>query len=218
MFFLRSNPSDAAKEIAAAINTASQQGSVLWLLSGGSNIDLAVDIQKQLSDQKISVGLIDERFGAVGHSHSNWKQLIDAGFDFESVIAIPVLQGQNTKEEAASEYAAKLQDALTSANSVITIFGMGQDGHTSGILPNSPAVSSEDLVTAYTGPDYERVTTTFKLFPYINQAFLVSFGQSKREQIIKLETGADINIQPAQGLKEIPNLTVMYDADLEPNE
>jgi 6-phosphogluconolactonase/glucosamine-6-phosphate isomerase/deaminase len=57
---------------------------VLWLVGGGSGIKVAVAasqiLKKQSNLSSLTFTLTDERFGAVGHGDSNWKQLLEAGF------------------------------------------------------------------------------------------------------------------------------------------
>ena len=77
-----------------------QDKKVLWLICGGSNIAPAVEIMKKIRanvspDQltNLTVSQTDERYGPVGHPDSNWKQMQDAGFDFEGIKTLPVLRG-----------------------------------------------------------------------------------------------------------------------------
>ena len=61
------------------IKELKQDKNVLWLVSGGSNITSAVTVMKTIPDNlqmQLTILPVDERFGAVGHSDSNYKQLI----------------------------------------------------------------------------------------------------------------------------------------------
>ena len=66
--------SEAARLVADNLNERLVHGPGLWLLSGGSCVAVAVEAAKlvraDLAD-RLTVSLIDERFGAVGHSDSN---------------------------------------------------------------------------------------------------------------------------------------------------
>lgn len=202
---------EAAQRIAEEVNQALQSGSVLLLLSGGSNIELAVNVRQLLNlTNQLTVGLIDERYGEVGHKDSNWAKLLDSGFETTHISIMPVLHGENI-ELTASNYETLLANSFVSHDTVIGIFGMGTDGHTAGILPESPALNSENLVSYYEGPDFERITITPTAFRRFNVGFLVVFGDGKKEQLQLFNGDVPREIQPAQALKQIPKLTVITD-------
>ena len=211
MNYILSNPDVTVATIAGHIGQAQAVGSVLLLLSGGSNISLEVEVLKQLSSlDNLSVGLIDERYGAVGHPASNWQQLLSAGFKPEQVKSLPVLQGLDLSQTVTA-YNQTLADAVQSHNNVIGVFGIGTDGHTSGILPNSPAVTSEQLVTSYKAADYERITTTPISMYLFDQAFLIAYGEQKYLALDNLSLELSIAEQPAQALKFAKHLTIYND-------
>ena len=61
------------------IKALSEGKSVLWLVSGGSNIKASVQIIDSISMDlrtNLSVMLADERYGPLGHTDSNWEQLL----------------------------------------------------------------------------------------------------------------------------------------------
>lgn len=210
MKFVYASPEEATTEIAEIVNESLEFGSVLLLVSGGSNIRLAIDIRNSLKQSShITIGLIDERYGPVGHPDSNWQQLLDAGFNTKHIHLMPIITDNEVPiEQASHSYAQRLQNAINSHDTVIGIFGIGTDGHTAGILPNSPALESHEIVTYFNGPDFPRITITPKAIPFFNYAYLVSYQESKLTQLKKLQSEAPVTEQPAQALKQIPNLVV----------
>ena len=184
---------------------------VLWLMTGGSGIAISVLASKKLEDTDLSnlfVTLTDERFGLVGHKDENWQQLLDMGFDLPSANLYRPLIGENTVS-TATKFADWLDEKLEIADYSIGLFGLGTDGHTAGIKPHSPAVTASGLAVSYKGDDFERVTIGFSVIRQINEAILQVSGDDKRKVLHELifDTLA-LDTQPAQILKEIPNLTI----------
>lgn len=210
MNFIQTDRETAEDQIANRINRELEHNDVLLLLSGGSNVDLGVAVVKKLN-RKLTVGLIDERYGPIGHKDSNWQKLLDAGLDTNNVELLPVLEPGFSTTETAVAYSLKLQKATIQNQTIIGIFGIGEDGHTAGVLPQSTAVGSMDTFTSYTGPDFERLTITPTFFEHINIAFLVAYGDNKRAKLEELKTDITVGDQPAQALKDVSELIVYND-------
>lgn len=202
---------DAVSQMADKVNKALEEGPVLLLLSGGSNIRTSVALRDKLHiSNDLTVGLTDERYGQPGHIDSNWQKLMDAGFDAKKVKLLPVLEGKSI-EETTEDYKEKLRNAFQTNSAIFGLFGLGEDGHTAGILPGSPAVESNEIVTHFPGPDFNRTTTTPVSFRSIDTAFLVAYGENKLEQIQRLNEDLPTAEQPAQALKSIPELIIYCD-------
>lgn len=168
---------------------------VLWLLSGGSNISDEAIILRGLIEggktDKLTVMLMDERFGVVGHADSNWRQLVEAGCDFTQVNAIPVMNHpEKSLEETVADYARVVKQAMDAADIIIGQFGLGADGHTAGILPNSPATSeSTKLVVGYSAPPFVRITLTRHALARVDVAYVFAFGEAKSGALQDLRDG-----------------------------
>lgn len=202
----------AAAEITEAINNFLQEGPVLLLVSGGSNILLAVNVCNKLDKvNQLTLGLIDERFGPPGHPDSNWAQLIEYGLNTEDINLLPVIEIGQTIEVASKNYSKRLQTAIDMNPTTVAIFGIGTDGHTAGLLPGSPALKSLDIVAYYNGPDFPRITTTPVFMRMVHKGFLVSYGGPKHPQLARLHEDVPVSEQPAQILKQIKDLTVYSD-------
>ena len=211
MNYVRVPWEDAVETIAQAINKALEDGPVLLLLSGGSNVRTGVALRERLNlKNELTIGLTDERYGPPGHPDSNWQQLLDAGFDTKKLKLMPVLEGKSV-EETTVDLKDNLRQAFQVNSAIFGLFGLGEDGHTSGILPGSPAVESEEIVVNFEGPDFTRITTTPFSFRHFDAAFLVVYGENKLNQLERLKEELPTAEQPAQALKSIPELTIFND-------
>lgn len=188
---------------------------VLWLVPGGSNIPLAADISKRLPEdltKNLRIYLTDERYGDVWHPDSNTRQLEEAGFDPKQATMVPVLSGDLSLQETTEHFADALADAFASSDVVIGQFGMGPDGHIAGILPGTPAVSSEDLAVGYPTDTFTRITMTFEAIKHVDVAFVYAFGDAKRPALENLQNDdLSLDEQPAQILKQLPEAYVFND-------
>lgn len=187
--------------------------SVSWFLSGGSAIQLAVKVAGMLQStdtSKLSITLIDERYGPVGHADSNWKQLEDANFSVANARLIPVLNGSDLQATAA-HFAEIVRDLLT-ADFRFAILGIGPDGHTAGILPATEAVDATGLTVGYNTDQYDRVTMTVEALERLDEAVVYAMGEAKKPTLEQLrDQDLPLAEQPAQVLKHIKKVTIFND-------
>jgi 6-phosphogluconolactonase/glucosamine-6-phosphate isomerase/deaminase len=213
-FSSASTPEPAAKYVASCIAAQLTAGrSVLWLLSGGSAIDVAMATLPHfagVSTTGLTVSLIDERYGPVGHKDSNWHQLAEAGFQISGATLHPVLDG-TPQNEAAEHFGDFLESEFNIADYAVGLLGVGADGHTSGILPHSPAVTASGLVFAYDGAQYQRITTTAAALERLDEAVIYAVGDAKWSVLDQLETDISPADQPAQLLKAISRVVIFTD-------
>ncbi|MDE1975394.1 MAG: 6-phosphogluconolactonase [Patescibacteria group bacterium] len=196
---------------------------VLWLVCGGSSIStiaLAMNEVERatkargVSLDKLVVSLTDERYGRPGHPDSNWKQLIDAGFDIATVRTLPVLTGGSLGDTVAS-YSKALSGAVTEADIVVAVFGIGADGHIAGILPHSSAADEgiSEYAFGYEAPPLTRITMTFLAIKDVDVAYAFVFGDAKKSALERLrDEMLDLAEQPSQILKSLPEAYVYTDA------
>ncbi len=217
-------PEKAAEFVASSILKQLKNGKlVLFFATGGSSIYVCAKITKILKEypdknlmKNLTVTLTDERYGPTGHPDSNWQQLLDRGFDLPQAKLIPVLTGDN-KEVTIKNFNKILNEELTIEAYKIGLFGIGKDGHTAGILPESVAVNSTDLVCGYDTPTFSRITITPKTIEKLDEIIVWAQGKDKWPVIESLatptlkEVGAptkSVGEQPAQILKKVPLLTI----------
>ena len=166
----------------------------LLLLSGGSAVASYQPIATAISENQVprlSVGLVDERFGEVGHEHSNERLLVEKvdlveicrqhGAEFGSV-----LHSGASLEQMASQYNEWLKHRWATARR-IAVLGIGVDGHTAGILPMKSdkfeeTFGGQDLVVGYQPEDGQfagRITITPKAISQLTDLVVVATGHAK---------------------------------------
>lgn len=199
-----SNPKEVVSVITELIQSSLiDDKQILFLISGGSNTDLAAEILEQISaNTNLSLGLIDERYGEIGHDNSNWQKLIEAGVDLSGFTLCPVLTGEDFAETAET-YNEKISEQMNGSEVTIGLFGIGEDGHSAGILPNSSVINSEKLVDYYEGPDFKRITLTLNAIKKINYVYVSAFGENKWAAISKIMKNYPLADIPACVFNEI---------------
>ena len=221
MQFLRVDRDKAVRAIAGRICQELKDGKrVLWLVSGGSNISIEVEvlnIVRSFQDDKLEGLAIlptDERFGKVGHRDSNYEQLKAAGFDPGNASWIDVLTHNVSFDQTIDFYGEVASVAFKNAGVIVGQLGMGPDGHIAGIKPESPAVKADEvLVAGYDWSDYKRMTLTPLALRQVKVAFVPAYGEDKLAKLQQLQnstgTAADF---PALLLYDIPEVYVYNDA------
>ncbi|MFA4853614.1 MAG: 6-phosphogluconolactonase [Bacteroidales bacterium] len=187
---------------------------VLLFVTGGSSIAVGVKVCELLQGkivENLTIMLTDERFGPVNHPDSNWYRLVKNGFNISGVIFVPILVGEGIIS-TAQKFNIALDQQLKIADYKIGLFGIGKDGHTAGILPESVAVLSRDLAVSYDTPIFVRVTITPKTIEKLDEIIVWMQGEDKW-QVVKdlIENDIEIIKQPAQILKKVPLLTIFTD-------
>lgn len=219
MEFLHTSPEIAVSALAERLTTELiQQKKVLWLIPGGSNILLSVRVMSAVRTsltskklQNLSITLTDERYGSVGHADSNWKQLQDAGFNFEGVHAIPVLVGKEM-EETVALWERHLHSLFQKSEMIIGQFGMGTDGHIAGVLPQTSGVESRDYCVGYQSEKFARITLTLNAIARMAEVHLFAFGESKKAVLETLgDTALPEAVQPAQVLRRVQRAYIYCD-------
>jgi 6-phosphogluconolactonase/glucosamine-6-phosphate isomerase/deaminase len=193
-------------------------GPTLWLVSGGSNIPISVSVMQALDSDlsaNLTVALTDERYGQYNHPESNWTKLKNSGFDPKRAHIIEPLKEDTSAglDSITAYYAAELETALDNVNTAIGQFGMGEDGHIAGILPQSPAARElPGIITSYASEPYTRITITFNGIRRLNCSFLIAMGASKLPQLERLiSQDLPLSDQPAQIIKQIEESFVYND-------
>jgi 6-phosphogluconolactonase/glucosamine-6-phosphate isomerase/deaminase len=196
------------------INSLHAGHQVLWLVSGGSAIEVAVATAELLHGKDLrllTVSLTDERYGAVGHTDSNWQKMLDAGFELPGASLVPVLEKGEDRALATEQFSDSLRGLLRRAEYTLGFFGVGTDAHTAGILPDSPAFDAKGYAATYDGGGYKRITMTPTAIRQLDEAVLYAVGEQKWPVIDALAKDMPVNAQPVQLLKEVPLLTVCSD-------
>lgn len=220
MKFSRQPSEHAIEVIAKTINEAlGSSRNVLWLVCGGSNVQTQVAVMQQLRNltpemlSGLTILVMDERYGKPGHADSNYHQLKAAGFEPSAATCIDVLAADKPFPETVQAYRETVASAFARSAVVIGTFGLGADGHTAGVLPDSPAVTdSEVTVIGYETPGFTRMTITPSWLVRCNIAFVLAYGDSKEDALNNLQKHMlTLEKMPAGLLHDIPNVTVYND-------
>ena len=193
-----SSKESLAEEFAYMLKEMSDTGDKIHVaLSGGSTPKVIFDyIAQELGEDilwdNIKFYWGDERCVPPIDAESNYKMTVDhllSKIDMPEENIFRVL-GENDPDDEAIRYGKVLADELPIVNGIpqfdLVMLGMGDDGHTVSIFPDSISLwdSNENCVVA-THPDsgQKRVTITGKI---VNNAKSVAFlvtGASKAEKV-----------------------------------
>lgn len=182
------------------------KGYATFVLAGGSTPKALYQLlaQESLPWEKIHCFWGDERYVSPTHPDSNERMAREAWFNH---VAIPEknLHPMPTHDpdpfRSAREYEKSLQDFFEISSGQLPIFdvvllGMGDDGHTASLFPQTTALGVVDrLVTVGNKDGQPRLTLTY---PVINQAHCVIFlvtGENKRPALshVLAERGDALN-------------------------
>ena len=229
-------PEEAARVLAARLSAHLGQrlagfSTVHWALSGGSSAKLlgpALAVEGFLSASQWSrmhVWMVDERCVSDDDPRLNFNLVRDAllaGTPLPSanLHPMPVLEAHG-----AARYEADLRAALAERPSVedrrldAVVLGMGADGHTASLFPESPALDEDQrLVVLNDGdrvmPPRPRMTMTY---PLLNRACWIALlvtGASKRPALERvLTTPRDFHALPITGIVPAPGSRLLWCLD-----
>ena len=219
MNFSKSDSKTAIENIFQQIQRSLASGApVLWFVSGGSAIQIQTAIMQKLSQDvpdtltQLTIMPVDERYGPVGHADSNGAQMRQAGFAAGRARWIDILDGE-TLDETLAHYEALVDENFARAKTVIATLGLGPDGHTAGVLPDSPAAyDTTSTVIGYNWSDYTRMTLGLAQLRQIDRAFVLAYGDAKCAALQRLHDNQEvISTLPAKVLYDIPRVTVYND-------
>ena len=203
------------------ISNLSEKKRILFLVSGGSNIAVFKEIVKKLKKQKISldnlyISLMDERFGAVGHKDENFQHFIDEKIDLDNLNIYHILRFDELNPiKTARLFNDWLDNQFQAADIVIGLFGIGIDGHTAGIKPHTIATKEKNqLAFYYIGPDFPRITISFKTIRQVDLAVIQASGKEKQLALKNLINNSKIKLddEPAQIFNKIQDSLIITDA------
>ncbi|MHC8365664.1 6-phosphogluconolactonase [Pseudomonas sp. ZT5P21] len=203
------------KQLSDAIDA---RGTATLVVSGGrSPVAFFQNLAKQKLDwSKVFVTLADERWVPVEHADSN------AGLLKRYLLQGPAAQAQFLSLYSAT---ANLEQAAEQADRLLTelppidvlILGMGDDGHTASLFPNSPnladALKSDGTrrcwpMLAPTVP-HQRLTMSRALLASAKHTVLSISGQSKLTTLSVALAGDDVAAMPIRAFLQ-PTLEIYW--------
>ncbi len=193
-------------------------------LSGGSTpkpLYQALSKAQDIPFEKIEFFIVDERYVPANHPDSNQKMVREILIDplKTKVKAFHFFKTDLPLEEAVKDYEKTLQPiALSKEGFDLVVLGIGPDGHTASLFPNSGALQETSRLVAHTQTEQfaikDRLTITFPLILKSKQLLVLLKGSEKRtilEAIQKPST--TITTLPAKKLLEHSNLSAFLLVD-----
>jgi 6-phosphogluconolactonase len=201
----------AAREFAAKAEEAiEERGRFAVVLAGGSTPKamygiLARDYANRIDWSKVHVFFGDERTVPPDHEDSNYTMAREALLDHFSLGSIHRMKGELPPEESAFAYEEELREFFGAEELPrfdLILLGIGGDGHTASLFPETPALEVTDRwVVANYVPKLDTIRITLTV-PVINAARSVIFlvaGDDKAEALKEiLEGDADPRKYPAR--------------------
>lgn len=206
-----------AEQLAEAVFQAlhddlNHQERVLLVVSGGSTPVpfFKALAAKPLPWERIDVTLADERWVDEQSSDSNAKLVREHLLQSEAAAAnfIPLKCDAVTPEEGVEDV-AKRTNALAWPASVV-ILGMGSDGHTASLFPDSPeltlALATDEPLVAVRTPSQPQPRITFSAdrLHQTRRHFLHITGEDKRAVLAKALNGDDVRQLPIRAFLSCP--------------
>ena len=216
MQFIRSeDPKSGQDYLIKRLNELLKKQTVLWLISGGSNIEIEINILNELEDsltKRLNILLVDERYGPSGHKDSSYQQIITSGLNIKQAKFPDILDKNLSPDKTLAVFNKAYQEFKSIAQSTVFQAGIGDDGHIAGVLPYSPAVKTNQPVCYYETEKYARLTLSLAAIKTSDLAVAFSFGQNKLQALNRLKDGDEpYESLPSLVLREIPGSRVYND-------
>jgi len=149
--------------------------------------------------ENISFFLVDERCVPNEDPQSNYKNIKEHFFDFIPSNNYPIISSEKPYKELAINYEELITKSLKKVNKLpkfdIIILGMGLDGHTASLFPDTKAlIENKKLVVTNEIPQLKtkRITMTYPLILNAKNIILLIRGDKK----LKVLQGTSNDILP----------------------
>ncbi len=181
-------------------------------LSGGSSADIIDHLKKANFDfDSVRIFQTDERFVLNDDENSNTKLLRSKleNSKYQNCF-FPILE---TPEASVEKYEDQLIEDDAGFLFDMTVLGIGPDGHTASIFPNSKP-NEEKLVDLTETEEFaikKRLTLTFNALKKSKQIIVLMKGKNKREIFEKItDSETDPEKFPARTLLDWDNVTILF--------
>ncbi len=207
---------------------------VLFLTSGGSAFQILDYIDDSILKTNLTVAVLDERYSN-DPKINNFKQLKQTKFYKKArakkvnFISTEILKGK-TLEKSGQQFNQNLKNwkSKNPHGKIVATLGIGEDGHTSGIMPfpENPKLFKklfEDKNRWVIGYDAgektkysKRITTTISFIQStVNTSIFFAVGENKAEILANLFRG-DFTLEktPFMLIHRLKNVTLFTDINL----
>lgn len=210
-----------AQGIAVEANLAIRKRGVFRIaLAGGQTPRAAYELLAQnavepsIDWSRVEVYFSDERFVPSNDPGSNERMARESLLNHVEVPENQIfpMYRPGTVEEAAEAYDALIRSKFGESEVPqfdMVLLGVGTDGHTASLFPNSPALAVTDKWAAYgQGPEpyQERVTLTFPVLENALSTVMVVAGRDKSEILSQI-------LHPQENSTILPATRVLWSAN-----
>ncbi|GEN23377.1 6-phosphogluconolactonase [Halomonas cupida] len=202
-----------AEAVAEALRTdLTRQARALLVVSGGSTPVpfFAALAHQELAWDRVDITLADERWVAEDATDSNARLVREHLLVGKAQQArfIPLTTGHSTPEEGVEEVAGRLEQLTWPAS--VVILGMGGDGHTASLFPDSRelslALATDATVVAVRTPSQPqaRITLSAERLHHALRHVLHISGDDKRTVLGRAMSGDDVRELPIRAFLSCP--------------
>ena len=225
----RKRASDALEGFLVEIKKESQP--LLLLLSGGSAFGILDGIGRDVLGEHVTVSVLDERYSEDAKIH-NFAQLFYTPFFTEALASgANYIDTRVQRDESLQKLGFRFESALKDwqrdhkKGIVCATMGIGEDGHTAGIMPfpENPDLFGQlfeqelTWVTAYDAGDKTpyplRITATLPfLRSHVDCVFAYVVGEQKKKALRDVDVAeGSLAKTPARILREMKNVQIFTD-------
>ncbi|MEI8249402.1 MAG: 6-phosphogluconolactonase [Candidatus Taylorbacteria bacterium] len=202
---------------------------VLLLLSGGSALAIVNQVNTEIFDRRVTIGVLDERYSTDEHIN-NFRLLTQTKtYTIIEQRGCPIIDSRVRSDESQEELAQRIEKDLRAwvrdnkDGAIVVTQGIGPDGHTSGIMPfpEDPKrfqkmFNDEKIwIQAYdaTGKNAypKRVTTTLPFMRMVNHSILFACGQDKLKALHDSLSNKNTASTPACIINEMKDVRIFTD-------
>lgn len=200
-------------------HNCAERRQILLLISGGSNLAVATEALKQLTDEelaRIHVAQVDERYVAHDDPNSIWLNFVQAFPHIGKLAGVtPILQEGNSFYETVNNYDLELTNKIKESEYSLALVGVGEDGMIAGMKP-LPSIDfqlffNDDFAAGYEAEDFRRITMTDYGLKVISDIVVYACGKEKRKPLKMLRGHSPVHKHPAQLLKIYDRVTLFTD-------
>ena len=171
-----------------------ERGRFTAALSGGRtpvNLYKALAEEKGLPWDRTHIFIVDERFVPFDHKDSNYRMINSTllkQIEIPAENIHPVITDEKTPVLSAERYENEIQSFFNTIKNGtpqfdLVLLGIGGDGHTASLFPDTPALKeTRRLTAAVTPPDEsmkERISLTLPVINNAGSIFFMAAGEDK---------------------------------------
>lgn len=162
-------------------------------ISGGSS---PLPIYKKLIDYKIEWNrvlffLVDERCVSISDPESNYRNINNIFFKKINAVSFSMIEDGISLKQCADNYERKILESVQKVKNLpsfdLVILGMGLDGHTASLFPNTKALNEKEaLIVLNDIPQLntQRITMTYPLLMNSKKIVMIIKGKEKKKVLI----------------------------------